>query len=485
MSADVGDGLRSPVPARVPAPRGSHDPAPALRGTTRALAAFLVVVTGLIAVSSVPPRTVAGWLAWAVLGLLAGLVAGSARRVWVAPAAVLGYLAVAAAAGLLDDLRPFWLPATVVAGGVLTAGFRFGCELSWRRLPHQVVRDLWTTSPRWRAAIAIMTVAVTLEIGGLSAYGFFIGAEDYLSGQPRETACETPQTRYGWAFEAINYDPADDAALVAANPDLRRCTSQGTSPGDAVVAPDGVRLAGWYVPAVSAVGATGPTIVIVHGGKSNKSAMLAYAAPLHADYNLVFVDLRNSGRSDRAASTGGLHERDDLRAMIDWLQRTKGPAWIAVLGNSNGAGTALAEAIDDPRVQALVLDSMHASVETQVGNVAETELGLPAWPGVWALVTSVSLRLGEDLASVDPIVSIGRLAVRPIPILLTHGLRDLVDRPADSLEPNIRAALAAGLPVEVRTCPAAGHGMVVEVCADAWAGWLTSFLSGASPTIDR
>ncbi len=323
-----------------------------------------------------------------------------------------------------------------------------------------------------RGAAIVVALLVGAYVVGFAAYGFTAGADGYLGGKPRSTDCQTPASRFGWRYEAVNYDKADDATLLAANPDPTKCATQGSSAGSEVVAPDGVHLAGWYIPAVAQ---TGATVVIVHGGKANKSGMLAYAAPLHDVYNILIVDLRNSGRSGIADSTGGLHEQNDLRAMLDWLVREKDPSWIAVLGNSNGASTALAEALGDTRVKALVLDSMHASIERQVGNVITTEYGLPAWPGAWALVAGVSYKLGESIEAVDPVRTIVRLVDRPI--LLTHGLDDVVDRPADSLDVNVAAATAARVDIDVHTCAGAEHGRVVEVCADDWAGWVRVFLA--------
>ncbi len=330
------------------------------------------------------------------------------------------------------------------------------------------------------AIVAVLLVAV--YVVGFAAYGFTAGADEYLGGKPRSADCQTPESRLGWRYEAVNYDLAADATLLAANPDPTKCKTQGSLAGSEVVAPDGVHLAAWYIPAVAQAirfdpskPRAGATIVIVHGGKANKSGMLAYAAPLHDAYNLLIVDLRNSGRSGNADSTGGLHEQSDLRAMLDWLVREKDPSWIAVVGNSNGAATALAESLGDTRVKALVLDSMHASIERQVGNVITTEKGLPAWPGAWGLVAGVSYRLGESVESVDPVRTIVRLLDRPI--LLTHGLGDVVDRPADSLEVNVAAATAAGVDIEVHLCAGAEHGRVVEVCADEWARWVRVFLA--------
>jgi hypothetical protein len=281
------------------------------------------------------------------------------------------------------------------------------------------------TFPVGRLARALVMLAVVAGLAyavGFFGYGFVAGSAEYLAADPGRASCETPGSRFGWAYEAVNYDPADDAKLLAANPEPTSCASQGATAGGDIVAPDGAHLAAWYIPA--AQGPTGPTVVIVHGGKANKSGMLPYAAPFHDAYNVLIIDVRNSGRSGVADSTGGLHEQGDLRAMLDWLKREKDPSWVAVMGNSNGAATALVESLDDARVQALILDSMHAAVVRQIGNVIETERHLPAWPAAWGLVTGVTYRLGESLESVDP----------------------------------------------VRT-------IVVEVCADEWSTWVRDFLA--------
>ena len=343
------------------------------------------------------------------------------------------------------------------------------------------VHELRRTVPRPRRVLGAFAVVLlgsaVAYVAGFGAYGFVIGASDYLAQVPDVAACHTPGTRFGWGYEAINYDPADDARLVSYTPDLDDCGSQGEPAGHEVQSADGTGIAGWYIPAASGMRATGPTVVMVHGGKSNKSGMLDYAPALHRDYNLVILDLRNSGRSGGTQSTGGLQERFDLRAMVDWLVEEKHPAWIALLGNSNGAATALAEAVDDPRIRALVLDSMHATIERQLTNVAATELHLPVWPGVPATILGVSMRLDEDITSVDPVRTIVRVGWRPV--LLTHGTEDAIDRPEESVDVNLAAALAAGVDVRVERCDGAGHGKVVTTCGDAWADWVGDFLSEA------
>jgi pimeloyl-ACP methyl ester carboxylesterase len=447
------------------------------RGRLRAVGSFLVTVAGLLTTAWAFSESTWAWALWILVGAAAGSIAGRGRLVWTAWLGVVASYALAGFAGTASP-SPFWLLWTVVAAGLLSVGFAAGTCIGWRRDPAATARSTWRgMRPAWRRLAVGAVVVALLSFVGYVGYAGVVGSAEAVGSSGASTACETPGTRFGWDYEAINYDKADDLRLVAENADMRDCSSQGVSAGSEVVSADGVPIAGWYIPAVSATGPTGPTVLIVHGGKANKSGVLKYAPPFHESYNLVLLDLRNSGRSGAADSTWGLRERSDLGAMIDWLTQTKGPAWIGVMGNSNGAATALAEAGDDPRVRAFVLDSMHASVAAQLGNVLETERGHPAWPGSWAIVTGVSLKIGADVTSVDPVRTIARVGGRPV--LLIHGSADLVDRPGESAERNLRAALEAGVPVGLEICPGAGHGKVIDTCPEAWARWAVAFMDAA------
>src|SRR3546814_3051421 len=69
-------------------------------------------------------------------------------------------------------------------------------------------------------------------------------------------------------------------------------------------------------------------------------------------------------------------EQLDLRAVIDWVVAEKGPEAIAVLGVSMGGATAANEVVGDPRVDALILESTHATI----ANAAEARLEKAGYP---------------------------------------------------------------------------------------------------------
>jgi len=331
-------------------------------------------------------------------------------------------------------------------------------------------------SPRLKRLAAVILGFICVTLAGYTAYVGAIGSELLVDPAPRKL-CSTPDVRFGWSYEAINYDIADDAALIAANPDLDDCAGQGTGAGGEVVTDDGVPIAGWYIPSAEGHGPTGPTVILVHGWNGNKSDVLRYAAPLHDRFNIVALDLRHGGRSGERAVTFGVQERLDIEAVVDWLARTKAPRAIGLMGSSMGGAAAAAAAVGDPRIVALLLDSTHASAVQVIGRRLSVEAGHPPYPGAWGIVAGAWLRTGLDIRGVDPVETVPRLGDRPV--LLIHGSHDPIDVPAESAERIVEAARAAGVDIRLQYCDGGGHGNLIDHCPEGWGAWAVAFFERA------
>jgi pimeloyl-ACP methyl ester carboxylesterase len=446
-------------------------------GVTRLLAASVVTLATLLLLDAAFGSSDEWWLLWIAVGLVAGSIAGEARSLWLAIVAAFLFFPVSVAVGLSGSLGPYWLLQAVFGAVLAGAGFAIGSMIGWSRRPWAVARESWLTSGRRRRIVVMGPLAVALiTLGGYLLYAGARGS-DGLMHPERSVNCETPRQAFGWAYEAINYDPADDATLAATNPDPKHCSSQGSSAGTEVVSRDGVPIAGWYIPADS-LAPSGPTILIVHGWSGNKSSMLPLAGPLHDEFNIAFIDLRDSGRSGITDVTMGVREQFDVEAMVDWLERTKHPSWIGAIGNSMGGATVLAAAASDQRLRAVLLESTHASAVTSGGNVIENDRGFPAQPTGWATITAVSMRIGADVAAVDPARTIGQMGSRPV--LLIHGTADRTDPPAQSAEVNLRAAREAGVTATLAYCRGGTHGASLEMCPAEWTSWARAFFEEAS-----
>lgn len=321
-----------------------------------------------------------------------------------------------------------------------------------------------------RGGVAILVVAI-----GYFGYMGWDGSDRLVNGYDPNRDCRTP-AQLGIAYEAINYPLAADAELAAREPNMSDCSTQGPAPGDELVASDGVRLAGWYIPAASGADPGAPTVVMAHGWNDNKSGLLENLPSFHGRYNVVLFDFRNHGQSQRSRTTQGIHEQRDLIAVLDWLERTKGPDTVVVWGQSMGGHTAVNVAADDPRVDALVLEVTHSRLRVPMVNRIRGE-GYPfgevgylaIWVGSW-------LRAGVDVFGDDPITAIDDLGVRPV-LILAAGADTTI--PVSDAEALRDAALAAGVDGRLQVCEAAGHQSLNEACPTEYRSWVDGFLSEA------
>jgi alpha-beta hydrolase superfamily lysophospholipase len=121
---------------------------------------------------------------------------------------------------------------------------------------------------------------------------------------------------------------------------------------------DGLNLTAWYVPATEP-GA--PTILLTHGLLGSKWGMQRLVPWLYdAGYNVMLLDFRGHGGSDPRPTTIGPEEALDVQAALDWLEAEGVGDRVAGLGMSLGAAALVNTALQDERLDALVLDSLFA-----------------------------------------------------------------------------------------------------------------------------
>jgi hypothetical protein len=445
----------------------------------RHVAAFVLALAGLLWVAGWMTAWSACWFLWLGIGALAAVVDGSRRGIGLVALATVATYPMAALLGLERATFEWlnWAVLTLVGGLVTGAGYALAAVVVSRLTP--VERRHVSRHGRLWVASAVMLGVV--GVVGWSGYVGYVGSNELLTGSPnRWPHCDTPAVRFGWGYEAVNYDIADDARLAAGNPTMHDCPSQGSPAGSDIVTSDGVRIAAFYIPRAGTADATAPTLVMVPGWKSNKSEILKYAPFFHERFNLMLMDLRNEGRSTGDTTTWGVREQLDVRAIVDWLEREKHPTWIGGMGNSMGAATITTAAAGDPRIRALILDSMHGSVEATFADGIANERRLPSYPSMWAMIAMANWRSGEDLPAVDPQRMIAKVGARPV--LLIHGTADVLDVPAHSAELNVAAAKAAGVPATLQYCEGGKHGQLVEACPSQWQAWVNEFLAGIPET---
>jgi pimeloyl-ACP methyl ester carboxylesterase len=210
-----------------------------------------------------------------------------------------------------------------------------------------------------------------------------------------------------------------------------------------VTTDDGLRLDAWVSPAA---GGSAPalTVVIMHGWLEFKELYLSRAYRLNAQgHDVVLFDQRAHGRSEGAASTFGVREKHDAKAVIDSaIAIGAASGKVITLGHSMGAATALQHAALDPRVAGVVAFAPYSTLRQAIESFrqawATLRQAIESFRQAWAPWADrqwvqrgfdrATREAGFDVAAANTLAAMRRLA---IPVLMIEGARDANLPPAE------------------------------------------------------
>lgn len=234
---------------------------------------------------------------------------------------------------------------------------------------------------------------------------------------------------------------------------------------------DGVRLAGWYLPARN-----GAAVVLLHGAGSTRTAVLDHAAVLNrAGYGVLLFDARGHGRSAGHGMDFGWYGDADVVGAIDFVATRSdvSAARVGLVGMSMGGEEAIGAAGIDDRVAAVV-------AEGATNRVSEDKAFLDRY--------GVRGRLQQGIDRVTYSLT-GLLTDAPRPPALRDSVTDATtrDRPTAFLlvtggdlpdERHAADLIRAAAPgaVEVWTVPDAGHTAGLRTAPDLWEDRVVGFL---------
>ena len=193
---------------------------------------------------------------------------------------------------------------------------------------------------------------------------------------------------------------------------------------------DGHTLSGWYIPAE----ASDKAVIFIHGhGADRHEGMRWFKAVHQAGFNILALDLRNSGQNMRSFSSMGYFEKNDVKAALDYLQQQKNTQTMGIFGTSMGAATGILAMEKDTRIQAGVFEAGWANLNDLYAEIITQHIGLPTFPLLPLMTWLLELRTGMDMNRVNPEEILGNIAPRPVFIIhctednlisLSHGERN-------------------------------------------------------------
>lgn len=165
-------------------------------------------------------------------------------------------------------------------------------------------------------------------------------------------------------------------------------------------------------------------VIISHGVTENKTNSIKYMNLfLSRGFNVVIYDHRRHGESGGKTTSYGYYEKYDLKAVVDWLKRQKGPdVLLGIHGESMGAATMLLYAgslADD--ADFYIADCPFSDLSGQLTHHLRTTFKLP--PKVILPISNVFLRL-RDKYSIHDVSPLAVVSYISKPVLFIHSKDD-------------------------------------------------------------
>jgi len=194
---------------------------------------------------------------------------------------------------------------------------------------------------------------------------------------------------------------------------------------------DSTRLNGWWMEANPG----GPTVVILHGVKQNRTDVIRTAIVLgRAGFNILVFDGRGHGNSGGRYVTYGFYEKRDADSVLKWLTEEKKvkPGLIGIAGESMGAAIALQVAASNPSVSAVWADSPFSSLRRIAEEYVRKVTHLPdvvLSPVLWTTIKMANYRGKFDIELVNPLSVAASINC---PVYMVHGTADQLISPEHS-----------------------------------------------------
>jgi uncharacterized protein len=165
-------------------------------------------------------------------------------------------------------------------------------------------------------------------------------------------------------------------------------------------------------------------MIISHGVTENKVNSIKYMKLfLERGFNVLIYDHRRHGESGGNTTSYGYYEKFDLKTIVHWLKKEKGPnILLGIHGESMGAATMLlyAGAVEDG-ADFYISDCSFSDFKEQLSYLLKRNTYLPPKPLLSIADFFLRIRQRYSLRDISPISAVHRIKQ---PVLFIHSKKD-------------------------------------------------------------
>ena len=168
-----------------------------------------------------------------------------------------------------------------------------------------------------------------------------------------------------------------------------------------------------------------PCVIYLHGNSSSRIEGKKMAHYLFSKGIDLFVfDFPGSGKSEGEYISLGYHEKEEVRIIIDFVEKLPGVGNIGIWGRSMGAATALLYSHTDERVLAQCVDSPFADFRELAIHLCKKEINIPEF-----IINSVLFFLKKTIKkkndmNIDELRPIDYSEISKTPTFFIHAMKD-------------------------------------------------------------
>lgn len=168
-----------------------------------------------------------------------------------------------------------------------------------------------------------------------------------------------------------------------------------------------------------------PVVIYLHGNSSSRlEGLKSCQELLKNNINIFTFDFAACGMSEGEYITLGWNEKEDVRVVIDFVEKLPGVGNIGLWGRSMGAATTMLYASTDSRVKAICMDSPFGDFDKLAFDLSKSVVKVPDF----LLLTTMDIvkktvlkKSGCDLNKLKPIHFADKTK---IPGFFVHALND-------------------------------------------------------------